>query len=76
MQIITIWDNGGKTCDRYTVQIDNDYFGMSDDPLSPQGFNQYLGEYPEIIPGPHLGKRVKYENLPETVQKAIQLRIE
>ena len=41
---IRIYDNKGKTFDRYTVIIDKDMYGMSSDPLGPRGFNQYGGE--------------------------------
>jgi hypothetical protein len=40
---IRIFDNKGETFDRYTVLIDEDAFGMSHNPLSAQGFNQYIG---------------------------------
>ena len=45
---IKVYDNGGKTADRYTVEIihfngDTDFFGMSDNATSPNGFNQYIG---------------------------------
>jgi len=52
--VLDIWDNGGKTCDRYTVFFwDNNapadkrwetyipYLGMSDNPTHPQGFSQF-----------------------------------
>ncbi len=40
---IQVYDNGGETFDRYTVIIDNDVFGMSENPLSASGFNQWCG---------------------------------
>lgn len=40
--IFRITDNGGKTCDRYTVVLsDGDYLGMSGIPEHPQGFSQW-----------------------------------
>ena len=30
---LKIWDNGGKTFDRYTVRVCNDYYGMSEEPF-------------------------------------------
>ena len=41
---ITIADNGGATCDRYTVIIGDDVYGMSTNPRQPNGFNQYAGD--------------------------------
>ena len=40
----TILDNGGETIDRYTVIINEDVYNMSDNPLSPNGVNQYAGD--------------------------------
>jgi hypothetical protein len=65
---IRIYDNGGKTFDRYTVVFTHNFpnrnrkclvRAMSKNPKSPQGF-QYVGEYNEIIDFPsysHLGKK-------------------
>lgn len=39
--IFRILDNGGRTCDRFTViTCDGDYFAMSPRPFHPQGFGQ------------------------------------
>jgi hypothetical protein len=48
MKLLVIYDNGGKTVDRYTVVTDvidhsgqyHDCLGLSDD-LSPQGYSQW-----------------------------------
>jgi hypothetical protein len=75
---IDIYDNGGKTFDRYTIFIDNFVYGMSENPL---GFNQYCGDYKRIdgeimIPkGRHLGKKVNFYDLNEDLQRAIKDRI-
>lgn len=45
--IIRVFDNGGRTWDRYTVVINGDVLGMSDNPRSPGGFNQYSGTVAE-----------------------------
>lgn len=76
MAKIRIFDNDGKTFDRYTVFIDGEVYGMSFNPKSPQGFNQYcndVGEIPE--PYDHLGKEVRIQDVPEQVQLAIGDRI-
>jgi len=39
---VHIWDNGGKTIDRYLVLIDKNYvYTMSENPLSPDGVNMF-----------------------------------
>jgi hypothetical protein len=43
---IIIYDNGGKTCDRYTGVItkSGDVFGFNDNPFHPSyGFGQFCG---------------------------------
>lgn len=76
--ILKVWDDGGKTIDRYTVRIDNSYYGMSANPYHPQGFCQYVGERGEgVKEGRHLGRLLKtgeYHTLPEDVRKAIMER--
>ena len=72
---IVVYDNGGKSCDRYTVICDENVFGMSKNPTSPQGVNLYIGErneFPNDLS--HLGKQVDINSLPDEVQKAIQDR--
>lgn len=71
--MIEIYDNGGETFDRYTVIIDGDVYGMSDNPLSPQGFNQFSGKLHEL-PLARQGERLTIESLPEAVQTAIERR--
>ena len=79
-----IFDNPA-TFDRFTVFAgDGGVYGMSENPFSPLGFNMFVGEDArftpwgtrgDILPGAHLGKRVKLESLPEEVQRAITERI-
>jgi hypothetical protein len=75
---IRIYDNGGKTFDRYTfvfpsldVPRNNDYYGSSENPFHPQGFGQFCGEcpYPEHRNYRHLGKLIPPESLPEQARK-------
>jgi len=77
-QIYKIYDNGGKTFDRYSVLFEPFHFGkscdclgLSDDPDSPQGFSQFGDAYD----GDHLGKEITFEQLPENVQNHIATRI-
>lgn len=77
MKNLQIWDNGGKTLDRYTVfkayergRIDyhgNKIFqgiGASENGL---GFWQHV----ECIKGKHLGKRVKFNEISEILQNKL-----
>ena len=73
---VTIYDNGGKTMDRYTVILGNQVFGMSENPTSAQGFNQWAGQAgTDVKVGAHLGKVVKITSVPKEVQKAIKERM-
>ena len=78
-QKVMVYDNGGKSIDRYTVFITYTTgeiiaFGMSDNPMSPNGFNQYVGEVPrEISPGKHQGK--KLSRIPKEIEKAVKVRM-
>lgn len=72
---ITVYDNGGKTFDRYTVIINDHVFGMSPKPNSPQGFNQFcgnLGDLPNIANGQ---KVVPLEKAPHDLLVAIINRL-
>lgn len=45
LEKVKVFDNGGKTVDRYFVIIGDETYIMSHDPTSPQGVNQYSGPY-------------------------------
>lgn len=73
---VRIYDNGGKTIDRYTAVYMNQpenrpntyaAVGMSAKPFHPQGFGMHC----TAMPGRHLGKRIKFEQLPADCQKLI-----
>jgi len=73
-----IYDNGGKTIDRYTVILEDWHFGkscqalgLSSNPDSPQGFSQFS----DVYQGNHLGKEIGFLDLPENVQEHITMRI-
>lgn len=70
---VRVWDNGGKTFDRYTIlppanagaqyrEHGNAWtaIGASRNPFHPQGFGQHV----TAMPGPHLGKRIAWDALP------------
>lgn len=74
---IRCYDNGGKTCDRYTVvfmespERDYDTFtalAMNEEPFHPQGF----GQHTIATPGRHLGKRIPFSKLPPDCQKLVK----
>lgn len=96
MKVVAIYDNGGKTIDRYTVITDepedmanlNDMFmelGMSDDPTYPTGFSQWGGvtrsadrynyDNEQWRTRCDLGRLIRFESLPEHLQKHIAYRM-
>lgn len=80
MKNVKIYDNGGKTFDRYTaVYLDQPEAaglygarGMSEHPFYAQGFGMYCS----AMPGKHLGKRIKFEELPADCQKLVKQDLE
>lgn len=87
MKILRIYDNGGKTADRYTVYFsqraprgkrimwNQSYLlclGMSSNPFHPQGFCQHSsGQL-----GSHNGKRIPFSALPKDCQAAVKRDLE
>ncbi len=77
---ISCWDNGGKTLDRYTVVFldepnnSENYsaLAMSSNPFHPQGFGQHTWS----MIGPHLGKKIKFEQLPSNCQICVKRDLE
>ena len=84
MKTLRVYDNGGKTIDRYTVLIPNinintgviylEMLGLSDNPNHPLGFNQFCGEWKRGSTK-NLGKRIQYFDLPGEVREAIKSRL-
>ena len=73
MTISAVYDNGGKTVDRYTVVFnDGSCLGLSSNPTHPQGFSQW-GQ--GVVEGPHLGTKIRLAELPKHVQKHIAERM-
>lgn len=78
-KLIRIYDNGGKSFDRYTVvfmdevertTVDGKLYAalaMSAFPFHPQGF----GQHTSAMPGKHLGRRIKFDDLPQDCQKCV-----
>lgn len=77
---VRVYDNGGKTLDRYTVVFTGRYkkrvgefiyLGMSTQPFSPVGFGQHGGS-DTLIDRPgyaHLGKKISFSDLPDDCQR-------
>lgn len=67
-----IYDNGGKTYDRYTlITEDNSVFGFNGNPFHPQGFGQYAGDW-EGGSTRHLGKKITVASLPEQAKRYVK----
>lgn len=75
---LRLYDNGGRTCDRYTVIPPRwaaayrergpllwQAIGASAEPFAPQGFGMHV----TAVPGPHLGRRIHWRELPADVQR-------
>jgi len=76
--VLRCYDNGGKTADRYTVipprwarehksRGANTWaaIGANRWPFAPQG----IGMTTLAVPGPHLGRRVRWSDLPDAVRR-------
>lgn len=76
---IRIYDDGGKTVDRYTLVVPSvdeprmlDMYGFNDAPYHPQGFGQYAGSYGRMGSYAHIGKLISYHDLPEQAQRFVR----
>lgn len=74
---IRIYDNGGKTFDRYTVVFMTlperrpgtfSALGMSANPFHPQGYGMHCS----AMPGRHLGRRIALAQLPDPCQRLVR----
>lgn len=73
MPNIRIYDNEGETVDRYTVIIDEHCYGMSHNPMQPNGFDQYFGILgQDVDEGSHLG--IKLDHIPMEIAEAVNVR--
>jgi hypothetical protein len=83
--LLRVYDNGGKSFDRYTVipprwagedwKERNGLFyaiSASAHPFDPQGFGQHVS----AMPGKHLGNRIRWNQLPKDVQKVARQTFE
>ena len=73
--IDAIFDNGGKSCDRYTVFVGDDVYGMSDNACAPNGFNQFIGQAWEFRwDYSVMGRKLDRSEYPAEVIKALEYR--
>ena len=82
---IRCYDNNGKSIDAYTVTFTGHYrdksdgvfwyLGMSSNPFHPQGVGyQNVSEFQIDRPSySHLGKKIKYEDLPAECQTFVMI---
>jgi hypothetical protein len=77
---VKCYDDGPEVFDRYTVVFTNhkeqpnvyECLCMSSSPFWPQGFCQHT----VCIVGPHLGKRIRFADLPPDCQTAVRRDLE
>mgnify|MGYP001558278080 FL=1 len=68
---VTVYDNGGKTADRFTVLIGDDVFAMSSDANMPNGVCMYIGSASDFEDIPD--RECQYfSRLPVRVQRQIE----
>lgn len=73
MKKTTVYDNQGKTMDRYTVIFsNNDIYAMSDNPGSPQGVCMYCGTQISLAYLKTHSAKVAINDLPNPVQSKIK----
>lgn len=84
-KFVRVYDNGGESSDRYTVVFTGRYghktanetwiLGMSDAPYSPCGVSLHstlpYNQRPDVPTYGHLGKKIKFDDLPEDCQKCV-----
>lgn len=76
--VLRVYDNGGKTADRYCALYMSEpedeskrlyaCLDMSAEPFAAQG----VGMHGSAMCGPHLGKRIAFKDLPAQCQKAVE----
>ena len=68
-----VYDNNGKTIDRYTVIKGDSVYTMSDNPNFPLGVDMYCCDISEVnMEKIKKDKKVRIKDLPKEVQKAIR----
>ena len=78
--VLACYDNGGKSCDRYTVLygapdwtpemgVELPARAMSESPFSPQGFGMYVTCLAHNRAA--LGKKIKFQDLPPDCRRLV-----
>jgi hypothetical protein len=70
---LRVYDNAGtdfESFDRYTVIYKEDAYGMSHNPTSPQGFNQYIGDKSRLN-YKNIGRLLLGQDIPKELYPAI-----
>lgn len=77
---LRIYDNGGKTLDRYTAIFMDRTYSNSGNLKEALAFSENpfvcFGQHTSAMPGRHLGKRIKLEDLPDNARKFVEQNIE
>ena len=73
MKVLRVFDNMGKTIDRYTIVFDNGHmYSMSDCPYSMRGVCCYMGDtWKDAEPMEHESE-LKFGDLPYSVKEHIK----
>lgn len=71
---IRIYDNGGRSFDRYTVYFEEvDYFlGIGDTGNVPNGFCMTV----DAVKGPHLGEEITLDQMTDAARKAVEAELQ
>lgn len=81
-EVVAVFDNGGKTLDRYTfvtkqVNKYNGFYTMLGTSETGEGFSQFSeGQYTPDGDNSHLGKQVRWSELSEELQKHAASRLD
>jgi len=78
--VSTVYDNGGRTFDRYAVKIEDEDGGDAYWIFSGHTGNVPNGVFmsasaDEVVEGEHLGSEVNLETLPERVQISLSVEL-
>ena len=68
-----VWDNGGKTMDRYTIQIEGEpgCVVCSHNPFSPQGVYMHIALDPSMGDPDYLGVELPEEKWPDIIMRKL-----
>lgn len=80
LKVIAIYDNGGKTLDRYTIVTNNrvspkHYGRYTYDAISASENGLGVFMWVQCIRGNHLGKKIQFESLSKELQAKIKLAL-